>query len=114
MVIHLPATAVRGQHVRVGLSDVDPFDLHRHVYSRSGLDLVLAGRNLGPQHRGVRSESRSARDHCRLGLDVSEFVSVESNLRCRSCWWLLHRWRPLLSLADDARAISIALSQIMG
>src|SRR5262245_27416991 len=46
--LHLSPAAVRGEHVRLGIPDVDSFDLHWHIYSRAGLDLVLARRDLGP------------------------------------------------------------------
>ena len=49
--LHVEAETVCGKHVRLGISDVDPADFYRHVYSRPRLDLVLARADLGPQHR---------------------------------------------------------------
>mgnify|MGYP003694758375 CR=1 FL=1 len=40
--------------VRLGLSDVDPFDRHRNIYPWAGLDLVLARTDVGSQHSRVR------------------------------------------------------------
>src|SRR6185503_12169018 len=46
--------------VWLGLFDVDSFDRDRNIYSRAGLDLVLARTNVGSQRSRVRQERRPA------------------------------------------------------
>ena len=71
---------IRDWNVRRGLPDVDRSDLHRHFHPRAGLDLVLAGTDVGSQHRRVRSEPRPARNDRRAGgCRCTGFIqSVES------------------------------------
>src|SRR5678815_4324385 len=59
--LHDQTETLLPNHVWLGLFDVDPFDRDRNFYPRTGLDLVLAGTNMGSQRGGVRQERRSAR-----------------------------------------------------
>ena len=52
----------------IGFPAVDSADRDRHVYSRSGLDLVLAGTDLGPQ----RGRVRSATSTCTTSLPTAD------------------------------------------
>src|SRR5436305_6712348 len=112
--LHVEAETVRGEHVRVGIPDVDSPDLHRNIYPRAGLDLVLAGSDLGSQHGGVRSQPRPARD-CR---GHSRSWNSQYQLGRQSDLWrdrgrhVLHHRRAVLSLADEAWAAKTGLSAI--
>src|SRR6185369_15138063 len=106
---HTATAALLVADVWLGLSDVDRADRDRHVHPRTGLDLVLAWTNVGPQRRRVRQERRSPR-HDRDQQDWEVAASgfsgnepVEIYLRPDCSQRLLHRGRALLPLADDGR-----------
>ena len=59
--LHLEAAQVRHRDVLLRLHGaLAHHDRDRHVHSRAGMDVVLAGPNLGSQPRDLRGESRSA------------------------------------------------------